>query len=223
MEIAALRKKIEEVVQKGENKTFQCKAVTRDHRSQDRVRVLCRNEEELEAVKQAAIATAVEGARVLRDQLYPVKVNNARANAVLSGGTIREDLLASLNDSNKTQISKVSWLSSRHAGKAYGSMVVFFTKGSEAERFLREGFIIVGGESASVRVFEPSTALPRCYNCQGIGHKAYRCKERQRRGNYAQYGHEFKSCFAEPKCVICVLPQRRIPLTLAALPSYRQH
>ena len=204
--IATMRKKIEGEIQKGENKSFQCKAITRDHRTPHRVRVLCRSEEELDIVKQAANTTAVEGTRILRDQLYPVKVDNVRANAVLFGGNIREDLIARLNDSNNTQISKVSWLSSRNAGKAYGSMVVFFTKGSEAQRFLQESFITVGGESASVRVFEPATALPRCYNCQGIGHKAYGCKERQRCGNCAQYGHEFKSCVAEPKCVTCSGP-----------------
>ena len=153
------------MIQKGENKTFQCKAIIRDYHSQDRVRVLCRNKEELKAVKQAAVTTVIVGARLLKDQLYPVKVDNAQANAVLSGGTIREDLMANLNDSNKTQISKVSWLSSRRAGKAYRSIVIFSTKGSEAERFLCKGFIIIGGESASIRVFEPSTALPRCYNC----------------------------------------------------------
>ena len=47
--------------------------------------------------------------------------------------------MAGLNDSNKTQISKVSWLSSRHVGKAYGSMVVFFTKdGKQRNFFVRD-------------------------------------------------------------------------------------
>ena len=106
-------------------------------------------------VRRAATATVVEGARVLRDQLYPVKINNVRTDAILQpNGIIREDALAALNDTNNTQLAKLSWLSSRHVRKAYGSMVVFFTKGSEATRFLRDGFLTVGGESAYVRVFE---------------------------------------------------------------------
>ena len=48
-----------------------------------------------------------------------------RADAVLFGpdGVIREDLVPALNDSNKTQVAKVSWLSSQNAGKAYGSII----------------------------------------------------------------------------------------------------
>ena len=207
IDMVALRKKVEEEIQKSEgDKLFQCRAITRDRRTQHRVRILCRNEEELDKVKEAATVTATEGARVLRDQLYPIKVNNVRADAVLLNGSIREDLITLLNDSNKTEVSKVSWLSSRNAGKAYGSMVIFFTKGSQAERFLREGFITVGGESAYVRVFEPSSALPRCYNCQEIGHKAYCCKKIQRCGNCGQSGHDFKDCHTEPKCVTCSGP-----------------
>ena len=47
------------------------------------MRILCRNKEELKNVKSAVTATATEGACVLRDELYPVKINNARADAVL--------------------------------------------------------------------------------------------------------------------------------------------
>ena len=207
IDIAALRKKIEKEVQKTEE-WYKCMSVVRDHRSQHRVRILCRNEKELDLVKQAAATTAIEGARILRDQLYPVKVNNVRADAVLSSSTkaIREDLVPALEDCNKTQIAKVSWLSSRSASKAYGSMVVFFTKGSEAERFLREQYIIVGGESAVVRVFEPSSTLPRCYKCQEVGHKAFSCKKSLRCGNCAQWGHDFSNCHADSKCVRCSGP-----------------
>ena len=102
-------------------------------------------------VKQAAIITAVEGARVLQDQLYPVKVNNVRTDAILQpNGEIREDAVAALNDNNNTQIAKLSWLSSRQARKAYGLMVVFFIKGSEAARFLNKRYMNVGGESAFI-------------------------------------------------------------------------
>ena len=205
--MAKLRETIEKEIRKKEQ-WYKCMAITRDHRSQHRVRILCRNEKELDLVKEAANTTASKGTKILRDQLYPVKLNNARADAVLTGpnGTIRTDLIPALEDVNGTQIAKVSWLSCRNAGKAYGSMVVFFTKGSEAERFLREQFMLVGGESACVRVFEPSSALPRCYKCQEFGHKAFNCKKAQRCGNYAQTGHDFSNCHAVPKCASCSGP-----------------
>ena len=208
IDIPKLREKIEKKVQKGEKKIFRCRAITRDHKTPYRVRILCRSENELDTVKKAATAVAIDGARVLRDQLYPVKVNNVRTDAILQpSGEMKEDVVAALNGGNKTQVAKVSWLSARQARKAYGSMVVFFTRGSESERFLREGFINVGEESAYVRVFEPNCGPPRCYNCQGTGHKAFSCKESRRCGNCAQVGHSHSECIvSEPKCALCSGP-----------------
>ena len=85
-----------------------------------------------------------------RGQLNPIKINNVKADAVISNGVLREDLVRILNGSNKIEIANVSWLNSRNAAKAYGSIVVIFTKGSEAERFLRERRFFVGEESALV-------------------------------------------------------------------------
>ena len=206
--IPELREKIDKEIQQSVETSFKCRAITRDHRTQHRVRILCRSEKELDIVKNAATTVVTEGARILRDQLYPIKVNNARTDAVLlPSGELREDIVSALNDGNDTQVAKVSWLSSRHARKAYGSMVVFLKKRSEAERFLYEGYIDVGGESASVRVFEPSFGPPRCYNCQGTEHKAYSCKEAQRCGNCAETGHSWNDCKADtPKCALCSGP-----------------
>ena len=103
----------------------------------------------------------MEGARILRDQLYSIEVNNARSDAVLQPNReIKEEALTALSDSNSTKVAKLSWLSSRHAQKAYGSMVLFFTKRAEADKSLREGFFDVGGESAHVRIFK-SDSLDR--------------------------------------------------------------
>ena len=57
--------------------------VIKDARIKQQLRILCWSKVELEFVKQAATATAVEGARILRDQLYLVKINNVRTNAIL--------------------------------------------------------------------------------------------------------------------------------------------
>ena len=56
--------------------------------------------------------------------------------------------------------------------------------------FLNERYMNMGGESAFIRVFEPGTGPPRCYNCQGLGHKAFSCKDLQRCGKCAQIGHD---------------------------------
>ena len=58
-------------------------AATKDPRNTARIRITCRNEAELQLVKEAAEKSAVAGARVLRDQLYPVKIDNANRSAIL--------------------------------------------------------------------------------------------------------------------------------------------
>ena len=57
---ATLKKRIEEEMHKQDEK-FRVKAVIKDCRSSDRLRILCRNEEELKNVKPAAVATAMQG------------------------------------------------------------------------------------------------------------------------------------------------------------------
>jgi hypothetical protein len=48
----------------------------RDPKNSTCIQVACWDEAELKAVKQAAEKAKVEGARVLRDQLFPVKVDS---------------------------------------------------------------------------------------------------------------------------------------------------
>ena len=110
--------------------------------------------------------TVIKGARILRDQLYLIKVNNARINAVLQPDReIKEGALAALSDNNNIKVAKLFWLSSRHTRKAYGSMVLFITKRAEADKFLRERFLDISNESVYVRIFKPNIGLPYCYNC----------------------------------------------------------
>ena len=172
------------------------------------MRILCRSEEELKNVKSAATITAAEGARVLRDQLYPVKVNNARADALLMpDGTLKANAALEIAAENQTELAKVAWLSKKQNGKAYGSLVAYFTKGSEAQRFLHEGYMYVGRESANVSRFEPPEGPPRCYNCQSFGHKGFNCRAEKRCGYCAQTGHLWNDCTTmEPKCSSCSGP-----------------
>ena len=53
-----LRKKVEEEIQK-QDKKFRIKAIIKDYRSPDRLRILYRIEEELQNIKSTATTTAV--------------------------------------------------------------------------------------------------------------------------------------------------------------------
>ncbi len=83
--------------------------MTRDSRNVARIRVICRHETELHLVKEATQGVAVPGLRILRDQLYPVKVDNANRAAVLEhDGPIREGVMEALGNDIQVRIAKLA-------------------------------------------------------------------------------------------------------------------
>lgn len=202
----ALRKALEtEMRTQIEQEKWNCVAITKDPRNVARVRVTCRDEQELSKVKEAAQKIAAKGARVMRDQLYPVKVDNVNRTAVLNqDNSIREGAAEIFGTENKVRIAKMAWLSNKNTAKAYGSMVIYVTKDSDAKQLLRGQYFNVEGESAFTRVFEHRNGPVQCYNCQAIGHKAFSCKKMQRCAKCSKEGHRHRECTEEgPKCVPC--------------------
>ena len=128
-------------------------------------------------------------------------------------GKLKEGILEALGEENKTSIAKVAWLSRKDTGKAYGSMIIYFSKRMEAIRFLTEKYIYVGGESATVWHFEPKTGPSRCYQCHEMGHKAFHCKNPVKCGKCTG-GHTISECKAEiPKCAVCGGPHAVMSFT----------
>ena len=72
-----IREAIKKEMRMGEGQTnWSCVAVTRDLRNAERVRVTCRDEAERLRVKEAAAKAATAGSRLMKDQLYPIKLDN---------------------------------------------------------------------------------------------------------------------------------------------------
>ncbi|KAJ5737222.1 uncharacterized protein N7483_002347 [Penicillium malachiteum] len=95
------------------------------------------------------------GARVLRDELYPIKVDNVNKASMLDeNGEIRTEATVAFSEENKTTVAKILWLSRKESEKAYGSMVVYLTKHNNAQRLLADGFFYAGGESGVTSIFE---------------------------------------------------------------------
>jgi len=204
-----IRQNIEKEMREGEEGSgWRCVAVTRDPRHAARIRVTCRDESELARVKEAVEKTKVAGSRVLRDQWYPVKVDNACRTAVLDEhGELRTGVVEMLEKENEVSIAKISWLSRKDLPKAYGSMVVYVTKRADAARLLEGQYFIVDGESAFTRVFEPRRGPMQCFRCLNLGHKAFSCTKEQICSRCAQPGHRHNDCQAEqPKCAVCEGP-----------------
>ncbi|KAK7178598.1 reverse transcriptase, partial [Paraphaeosphaeria sporulosa] len=156
-QIGRIREAIERELRTIEGKEkWRCAAVIRDPRDTNRIRISCRSEEELREVKEAAQKTAVRGARILRDQLYPVRIDNANRTAVLNErDEVRQEAAQALGEENEVQIAKMNWLSRKDSGKAYGSMVIYVKRSSEAARLLQGQYFHINGESAYTREFKP--------------------------------------------------------------------
>jgi hypothetical protein len=184
---------------------WRCRAVTVDPKNTNRIRIACRDEAEHQLVRKVAETEVGAGARVLRDELYPIKVDSVNRTAVLDeSGDIQAGAAAAFGEENEASIAKIAWLSRKENAKAYGSMVVYLTKGSDARRLLADGFFHAGGESGVTSTFEYRPRPMQCYNCQEIGHKAFQCKNAQKCAKCAAEGHHHSSCDPTiPKCIPC--------------------
>jgi uncharacterized coiled-coil protein SlyX len=191
VQVADIRKAIEAEIQTHENQgTWRYAAVVKEARNLERIRVICRDKSEVALVKEAAQKITVLGVRVLRDQLYPVRIDNTNRTAVLdTEGKILPGAAEALGRENEVNIAKIAWLSRKDAGKAYSSMVVYITKGSEARRLLDARYFYLAGESAYIAVFAPRKGPIQCFNCQELGYKAFACKKPQTYRRYAEQGH----------------------------------
>lgn len=202
----SIRAAIEKEIRTMDDHThWRCRAVTVSPRDPNRIRIACRDEAEHQLVKKVAEEKIGTGSRVLRDELYPIKVDGVKRAAVLDDNhAILAGATVALSEENESIVAKMTWLSSKEAAKPYGSMVVYLTKGSDARRLLADGYFHVGGESGTTSVFEYRPRPMQCYNCQEIGHKAFQCRKTQKCAKCASEGHHHSRCDQEvPKCVPC--------------------
>ena len=76
--------------------------MTRDPRNAEHVRVTYRDEAERLRVKEAAAKVATARSRLIKNQLYPIKLNNAFRPAVLTlEGNIQPEVAAKLGEENR--------------------------------------------------------------------------------------------------------------------------
>jgi hypothetical protein len=175
MSAGPIRAAVEKEIRKMENHAnWRYRAVMVDPKNTNQIRIACQNEAEHHLVKKVAEAMIGTGARVLRDELYPIKVDSVKKTAVLDDkGEIRAGAAAAFSEENETTVAKIAWLTRKESTKAHRSMVVYLTKGTDARRLLAEGFFHAGGESGVTSAFKHRPRPTQCYNCQEIGHKAF--------------------------------------------------
>lgn len=113
--LGALRAIVEKEIRQEEGQEgWRCLAITKDGRNKDRIKMICRNEAELGKVKKVLESKTESGTRTLRDQLFPVKVDNVNRAAILDEeGKIRPGTEAALGQENGVRIAKIVWLSNK--------------------------------------------------------------------------------------------------------------
>src|SRR5271156_343478 len=90
----------------------------------------------------------------------------------------------------------MAWLSKKDTSKAYGTTVIYVTRGSDAVRLVKGQYFDVEGESAYTRTYEPRTGPTQFYRCQAVGHKAF-SYETTRVCQMRQEGHRHDDCQEE--------------------------
>lgn len=134
---------------------WRCHAVTVNPKNTNRIRIACRNKDEHHLVKQVAETKLGAEARILQNELYPIKVDSVKRAAVLDKNhNILAGAAVILGEENEAMVAKIVWLSSKKAAKPYRSMVVYLTKSTDARRLLADGYFYVRGESGITSVFE---------------------------------------------------------------------
>ena len=68
-----------------------------------------------------------------------------------------------LGKENNVCIAQIEWLSKKDIEKAYGLMVVYITKSSEAAWLLQDQYFHIAGESAYIRTYKPKSGPTQCY------------------------------------------------------------
>ncbi|KZL86802.1 reverse transcriptase, partial [Colletotrichum incanum] len=125
MSVGSIRTMVESQIRAGEDESasWRCRAVTKDPRNPHRIRIACRNDEEHTKVKRVVEANLTQGVRVLRDDIYPIRVDSVNRTAVLDDiGNLRAGAAEAFASENDASIAKIAWLSDRSVAKAYGSM-----------------------------------------------------------------------------------------------------
>ncbi|KAH7471998.1 hypothetical protein FOMA001_g13204 [Fusarium oxysporum f. sp. matthiolae] len=139
-QIGEVRQAIEAAVRaRKRDERWRCAAVVRGARNTNIIKVICRDEAELHMVREGARGADIPGAKILRERLYPVKINGANRSAVLdSNDNLLPGVSEALGQENEVTIARMNWLSDNGNGKAYGSMVIYVTKESDARRLAED-------------------------------------------------------------------------------------
>jgi hypothetical protein len=107
--VGAIRANVEKDIQNtSKQANWHCRAVTKDQKNPHRVRIACRDKAKHKEVKRVIEANLVTGMHILRDDLYPIRVDDVNRTAVLNkAGNIQTGAAKAFGMENETQVAKI--------------------------------------------------------------------------------------------------------------------
>jgi hypothetical protein len=84
------------------------RAVTVNYKTQSQIRIACRDKDKHKLVKRAAEKISA-GSHILRDKLFPVKINNVKRTAILDKkDKIRAGAAEAFSKENSATVAKIA-------------------------------------------------------------------------------------------------------------------
>jgi hypothetical protein len=128
-------------------------------------------------------------------------INNVRKTDVFAEeGRLIGDFVEMFRQENEAGLKRIHWLS---GPKAYGSMVAFLDRESDASRLLHKQIVQIRGEVSFTSEYHYRERPVRCHNCQQYGHRRSQCK-RPKVCEKCAGNHGRQECTAQQeKCGTC--------------------
>lgn len=193
-------------------KEAKCTGILKTPGDSTKVKLLFKSQEEVDCVRtnEDWFKVHFRGARLQGEQWYPIKVDRVNRMAISEGNgwTIRDTAAKEVGEENNVSVAKMRWLSAP-SEKAYGSLVVYLVKYSDAQDLLERQLMDFKGEAGFTGVFERRMVPSRCFKCQKYGHQEFRCQGEEICGKCASPGHRELNCTSPTvKCAPCGGPHK---------------
>jgi hypothetical protein len=180
-----------------------------------RFRVCLRTQKEADTARIHCewLQSDFQGARMLGEQWYPIRVDKVKIHSIYNDSTARfnDDACASIGGENGITVKKIRFLRRPSPDQTHCSIVIHLASKNDAERMIDQNYMEFNGRVAYTRVFESIPTPRRCFKCHKFeNHEARRCPARESTCNIcAAMGHTDRECTAtSPKCTNCGGPHK---------------
>ncbi len=111
--------------------------MTRDIKNHNYIQIIGRDVQKTKMIKEVIKKIIISDLKVLRDQLYFIKVNNIYRDDVLSiKKLLLLEIIESLKKKNEILVTKMIWINRKNNDKVYSFIIIYLHRGSDVNRLL---------------------------------------------------------------------------------------